>query len=146
MTSPIEKILSRIDSPRKGNRDGQYFAFCPHQTKRRERKLSITERTDGSIRMKCWGGCEFYEILKNHGLEAHELYPPINISGREPRGNPPLVSPSQCLELLYGLINQMVNTVLNFYNGVELTEKDKEQLLSNAHRAIQILEMTKEKA
>jgi hypothetical protein len=40
----------------------------------------------------------------------------------------------------------MVITVLNFYNGVELTEKDKEQLLSNAHRAIQILEMTKEKA
>ncbi len=34
MTSPIEKILSRIDSPQKGTRDGQYFTFCPHQTKR----------------------------------------------------------------------------------------------------------------
>ena len=73
MTSPIEKILGRIDSPKKGYRDGQYLAFCSHQTQRKDRKLSVTERTDGSIRMKCWGGCGFYEILKNHGLEAHEL-------------------------------------------------------------------------
>ena len=146
MTSPIEKILSRVDSPRKGNRDGQYFAFCPHQTKRKERKLSITERTDGSIRMRCWGGCEYYEILKNHGLEAHELYPPRNLSGREPKRNPPLVPINQCLELLNGLIYQMVIPILNFYNGVELKKSDKEQLLFNAHRALQILERTKEKA
>ena len=146
MTSPIEKILSRVDSPRKGNRDGQYFAFCPHQTKRKERKLSITERTDGSIRMRCWGGCEYYEILKNHGLEAHELYPPRNLSGREPKRNPPLVPINQCLELLNGLIYQMVIPILNFYTGVELKKSDKEQLLFNAHRALQILEMTKEKA
>jgi len=38
----------------------------------------------------------------------------------------------------------MVITVLNFYNGVELTPNDREQLLSNAIRTIQILEMTKE--
>jgi hypothetical protein len=146
MKSPIEKVLSRIDTPKKGSRDGQYYAFCSHQTERKDRKLSITERTDGSIRIKCWGGCDFYEILQSIELEAHELYPPRNLGGREPKRNPSLVSTNQCLELLYGLINQMVITVLNFYNGVELTEKDKDQLLSNAHRAIQILEMTKEKA
>ena len=146
MTSPIEKILSKVDSPRKGNKVGQYYAFCSHQINRKKRTLTIGERTDGSIWLWCWGGCNTSEILKNHGLEAHELYPPRNPSGREPKRNPPLISTKQCLELLHGLINQMVITVLNFYNGVELTEKDKEQLLSNAHRAIQILEMTKEKA
>ena len=146
MTTPIEKILSRLDSPKKGYQDGQYLAFCSHQTQRKQRKLSLTERTDGSVRLRCWGGCEFHEILNSLGLEAHELYPPRNRSGYEPKRNPPLVSPNQCIELIKMPINQMVITVLNFYNGVELTEKDKEQLLSNAHRAIQILEMTKEKA
>ena len=146
MTSPIENLLSRVDSPKKGSKAGQYYAFCTHQVNRKERKLSITERTDGSLLLKCWGGCDFYEILMNLGIQAHELYPPRNLSGREPKRNPPLVSTTQCLELLHELVNRMVITVLNFYNGVELTEKDKEQLLSNAHRAIQILEMTKEKA
>jgi len=146
MTSPIEKLLSRVDSPKKGNKAGQYSAFCSHQVNRKERKLSITERTDGSILLKCWGGCDFYEILKNLGLEVHELYPPRNLSGREPKRNPPLVSTTQCLELLHELVNRMVITVLNFYNGAELTPNDREQLLSNAIRTIQILEMTKEKS
>jgi hypothetical protein len=95
--------------------------------------------------LKCWGGCDFYEILRTLGIEAHELYPSSNLSGREPKRNPPLVSTNQCLELLHELINRMVITVLNFYNGVDLSHKDKEQLLSNASRAIHILEMTKEK-
>jgi hypothetical protein len=146
MTSPIENLLSRVDSPKKGNKAGQYSAFCTHQVNRKERKLSITERTDGSLLLKCWGGCDFYEILKNLGLEVHELYPPRNLSGREPKRNPPLVSTTQCLELLHELVNCMVITVLNFYNGVELTPNDREQLLSNAIRTIQILEMTKEKS
>jgi hypothetical protein len=146
MTSPIENLLSRVDSSKKGNKAGQYSAFCTHQVNRKERKLSITERTDGSLLLKCWGGCDFYEILKNLGLEVHELYPPRNLSGREPKRNPPLVSTTQCLELLHELVNCMVITVLNFYNGVELTPNDREQLLSNAIRTIQILEMTKEKS
>jgi hypothetical protein len=146
MTSPIEKLLGRVDSPKKGGKVGQYYAFCSHQVNRRERKLSITERTDGSLLLKCWGGCDFYEILKNLGVEAHELYPPRNLSGREPIRNSPLVSTAQCLELLYELTNRMVIAVLNFHNGVELTPNDREQLLSNAIRTIQILEMTKEKS
>lgn len=145
MKSPIEKLLGRVDSPKKGSKVGQYYAFCSHQVNRRERKLSITERTDGSLLLKCWGGCDFYEILRTLGIEAHELYPSSNLSGREPKRNPPLVSTNQCLELLHELINRMVITVLNFYNGVELSQKDKDQLLSNASRAIHILEMTKEK-
>ena len=146
MTSPIEKLLGRVDSPKKGGKVGQYYAFCSHQVNRRERKLSITERTDGSLLLKCWGGCDFYEILKNLGVEVHELYPPRNLSGREPIRNSPLVSTAQCLELLYELTNRMVIAVLNFHNGVELTPNDREQLLSNAIRTIQILEMTKEKS
>ena len=146
MTSPIEKLLGRVDSPKKGGKVGQYYAFCSHQVNRRERKLSITERTDGSLLLKCWGGCDFYEILKNLGVEAHELYPPRNLSGREPIRNSPLVSTTQCLELLHELTNRMVIAVLNFHNGVELTPNDREQLLSNAIRTIQILEMTKEKS
>ena len=146
MTSPIEKLLGRVDSPKKGSKAGQYSAFCSHQVNRKERKLSITERTDGSLLLKCWGGCDFYEILKNLGLEVHDLYPPRNLSGREPKRNPPLVSTTQCLELLHVLINRMVITVLSFHNGVELTPDDREQLLSNAIRVIQILEMTKEKS
>ena len=146
MTSPIEKLLGRVDSPKKGGKVGQYYAFCSHQVNRRERKLSITERSDGSLLLKCWGGCDFYELLKNLGVEAHELYPPRNLSGREPIRNSPLVSTDQCLELLYELTNRMVIAVLNFHNGVELTPNDREQLLSNAIRTIQILEMTKEKS
>ena len=146
MRSPIEKILSKVDSPKKGNKVGQYSAFCSHQINRKARTLSICELTDGSILLFCHAGCEFHEILKNHGLEAHELYPPRNLSGREPKRNPPLVSTNQCLELLNGLIYQMVIPVCNFCNGVELKESDKEQLLLNAHRALQILDLTKEKA
>ena len=146
MTSPIEKLLGRVDSPKKGGKVGQYYAFCSHQVNRRERKLSITERTDGSLLLKCWGGCDFYEILINLGVEAHELYPPRNLSGKEPIRNSPLVSTTQCLELLHELTNRMVIAVLNFHNGAELTPNDREQLLSNAIRAIQILEMTKEKS
>ena len=146
MTSPIEKLLGRVDSPKKGSKAGQYYAFCTHQVNRKERKLSITERTDGSLLLKCWGGCDFYEILKNLEIQVHELYPPRNLSERVPKRNPPLVSTTQCLELLHELVNRMVITVLNFYNGVELTTNDREQLLSNAIRTIQILEMTKEKS
>ncbi len=145
MTTPIEKILSRLDSPKKGYQDGQYLAFCSHQTQRKERKLSLTERTDGSVRIKCWGGCEFHEILNSLGLKAHELYPPRNLSGREPKRNPPLVSPNQCLELIHEPINLMAITVLNFCNGVELSEQDMDRLLYSAHRALYLLEMSKGK-
>ena len=54
MKSPIEKLLGRVDSPKKGSKVGQYYAFCSHQVNRRERKLSITERTDGSLLLKCF--------------------------------------------------------------------------------------------
>ena len=58
---------------------GRYLACCPaHDDK--SPSLSITEKDDGIVLVRCWAGCETEDVLAAVGLTFSDLYP-------EPLGN-----------------------------------------------------------
>ena len=73
MISPVEKLLSRLDGVRETKR-GAWQARCPaHGDK--SPSLSIKETGDGTILLRCFAGCNAYEIVSVVGLELSDLFP-----------------------------------------------------------------------
>ncbi len=73
----IETLISRLDSVKETGH-GKYVARCPaHDDK--SPSLSVTEKDDGVILIRCWAGCETEDVLTAIGLRFSDLYPePLN--------------------------------------------------------------------
>ena len=72
ISSPIEKVLSRLEGIRGGN--SSWTARCPgHEDKRNS--LSIYEGIDGKVLLKCHAGCETENILTAIDLGMKDLFP-----------------------------------------------------------------------
>jgi hypothetical protein len=52
----------------------RWIACCPAHQDRRP-SLTITEKDDGMVLIKCWAGCGAADILAAVGLEFDALYP-----------------------------------------------------------------------
>ena len=52
----------------------RWIACCPAHQDRRP-SLTITEKDDGMVLIKCWAGCGAADILAAAGLEFDALYP-----------------------------------------------------------------------
>lgn len=71
--TPLEKLLDKLTKVRRTKADC-YSALCPaHDDKRPS--LSIRERDDGVLLLKCWHGCATHEIVSAVGLKMQDLYP-----------------------------------------------------------------------
>lgn len=71
---PLHDLLNTLEGVKKTG-PSRYIARCPsHQDKRPS--LTITEKDDGVVLIKCWAGCGAAEILRAVGLEFSALYPP----------------------------------------------------------------------
>lgn len=77
--TPIETFLEVADGARKSG--SGWSAKCPAH-KDSKASLSITEGADGKVLLFCHAGCDFSSIVKAHGLEEGDLFPPKDREGR----------------------------------------------------------------
>ena len=71
--SPAELLLPRLDRV-EARGEGRWLACCPAHDDRHP-SLTITEKADGMVLVKCWSGCGFQEIVDAVGLEQKDLFP-----------------------------------------------------------------------
>lgn len=69
----LPDLLNQLEKVRKTGKD-RYVACCPSHADRNP-SLTITEKPDGMVLIKCWAGCGAAEILDAVGLDYAALYP-----------------------------------------------------------------------
>jgi hypothetical protein len=124
--SPIEKTLLQLQRVRQ-RQDGQWSACCPAHDDNGP-SLSVRETPDGSVLIHCFAGCDVTEIVAAIGLEVADLFPPRQLSGREPTRIPRLITSGQALELLDHEAHLVTVVAANVLNGVSLKQEDLSRL------------------
>jgi len=66
--------LQKVKSTGRSKFGATWIACCPSHQDRRP-SLTITEKPDGMVLMKCWAGCGAAEILSAIGMDYDALYP-----------------------------------------------------------------------
>lgn len=69
----IQDLLNTLQKVKKTGKD-RWIALCPAHPDKRP-SLTITEKSDGMVLIKCWSGCGAAEILDAVGLDYSALYP-----------------------------------------------------------------------
>lgn len=72
MTRPVDRVLSRLDNPKRSS--GCWKARCPAHDDSHA-SLSVKEYPDGSAGVKCFTGCTTDQVLSAMGLERRHLFP-----------------------------------------------------------------------
>lgn len=70
---PIEKLLPRLDQVKR-TAPGKWIAACPAHADKRP-SLNIREIEDGTLLLKCWGGCGGVDVVEAAGLRLGDLFP-----------------------------------------------------------------------
>lgn len=70
---PLHDLLNTLESVKKTG-PARYIAKCPSHPDKRP-SLTITEKDDGVVLIKCWAGCGAADILSAVGLDWDALYP-----------------------------------------------------------------------
>lgn len=70
----LQEFLSTLQQVKKTG-PARYIALCPSHQDRRP-SLTITEKDDGMVLIRCWAGCGAADILAAVGMEFDALYPP----------------------------------------------------------------------
>ena len=130
--SPIDQILSRLVNVRQ-RQDAQWLAICPsHEDKKPS--LSIRETSEGSVLLHCFASCKTQDVLESIGLDPSSLFPPRDLSGREPKRTPRLLTASQALELLGTEAMVVAVTAGNLSKGISLLPHDLKRCQISATR------------
>ena len=98
MNDPISKVLQLLTKV-KQRQSGQWSACCPAHNDNGP-SLSIRETPEGAVLLHCFGGCPTTAVISAIGIDMNDLFPPKQLTGREPKRKPRLLSASQALELL----------------------------------------------
>lgn len=122
----IEDILSRLEKvKRTGN--GNWLACCPaHED--RSPSLTIGERPDGIVVVKCFAECSFDEIVEAVGLGYEPWFPPKQAEDFKPAIKRPYPA-GDVLEALHHEALIVATAACNIGNGIELTKEDKDRIL-----------------
>ena len=130
--APIDNVLAQLSDARQ-MQSGQYAARCPaHGGKKRN--LTIREFTSGAVGVYCFAGCLTADVVAAMGLEMSDLFPPRQLSGREPKRQPRLLTAGQALELLQAEATFIAVAAANLASGVVLTPAERERLRQAAAR------------
>ena len=132
MNSPIEKVLSRLESVRQ-RQQSQWSARCPAHADKGP-SLSVRESADGAVLIHCFAGCTPHEVVGSIGIELHELYPPRELTPGTPKRTPQLLTSGQALELLAQEALLVAVAAGNVGQGVALTQSDTDRVLQAAGR------------
>ena len=80
---PLRRVLDLLDGVRPGA-DG-YTALCPAHDDTNP-SLSVSERDDGKVLIKCFAGCDTQEVVEALGLEMRDLFPRTSFRSRKRGG------------------------------------------------------------
>ena len=69
----VHDLLATLQKPKQTG-PHRWIACCPAHQDRRP-SLTITEKDNGMVLIKCWAGCGAADILAAVGLEFDALYP-----------------------------------------------------------------------
>lgn len=72
-TTPIDRLLPKLERVKQTGSD-RWIARCPAHDDDSP-SLSIRERPDGVLLVKCWAGCGAAEIIESVGLRLRDLFP-----------------------------------------------------------------------
>ncbi len=85
-----DTLLSRLEGVRKTGPES-HIARCPgplHKHGDRHPSLSIRERPQGIVLLKCWTGCSVEEVLAAVGMTFDDLFPPRPIENSKAERRP----------------------------------------------------------
>jgi hypothetical protein len=77
-------FLARLDHV-KEIRPGQWRAKCPAHDGKSDGSLSVSETPDGTVLVRCWGGCDLAAIAVSVGLEPRDFFPARNLTTQAKR-------------------------------------------------------------
>jgi len=124
--APIDNILAQLHKVRQ-RQPGQWSACCPaHDDK--SPSLSVRETSEGSVLLHCFTGCSVAEVVGALGLDMSDLFPPPQLSGREPKRTPRLLTAGQALELLDREAHFVTVAAANLLNGYALNQDDLDRM------------------
>ena len=125
--NPLENILNRLEKVRKGSSAGRWMACCPAHDDR-SASLSIREKDDGVILIKCHALCSSMEILRALGLELKDLYPSaLTTSGKKSDKRP--FNSTEALRCISREAMIVFCAAKKLANGEALLKADIERLL-----------------
>ena len=130
--APIDTILAQLSKVRQ-RQPGQWSACCPAHADKGP-SLSVRENPDGSVLLHCFAGCPTSDVVAALGLDLADLFPPRQLSGREPKHPPRLLSAGQALELLEREAYLVAVSAANALHGVVLTQADLDRLTQSVRR------------
>ena len=139
--SPINLLLPLLRKVRQ-RQVGQWSACCPAHADRNP-SLSVREASDGSVLLRCFGGCSVNEVTYALGLDLSDLFPPREQSKTAPKRTPRLMSTGQALELLEKESMLTLMTAFKLKTGESLSEKYHNDLFAAAGRIQHIRAETK---
>ncbi len=124
-----EEFVSRLEGVRSSGRR-TWTSKCPAHDDRSP-SLSVREKDDGRILIRCFAGCEAQAIVESLGLTFSDLYPDKPISHRE-RGV--RHNPRDLLQLVRREVNIVVLAAEDLKNGKPLSDDDHSRLLAAVGR------------
>lgn len=84
--------------------------------------------------LHCFAGCPVSGIVSALGLEMSGLFPPRQLSGREPKRTPRLLTAGQALELIDREAQLLAVVAANMLRGVEINQNDLDRIAKAAGR------------
>lgn len=130
----IQDLLTKLQKVRQTGRN-RWIACCPAHADRSP-SLTITEKDDGVILIKCWAECGAADVLAAVGLEFDVLFPP---NTNDHRGKPVRKpwNPADLLEVMAFEAAVVSIAASRHAAGEPLDEAERTRLLQ-AHRRLEI--------
>lgn len=120
--APINRVLTSLANVRQ-RQPSQWSARCPtHDDK--SPSLSVRETPEGAVLLHCFAGCAVNNVVAALSLNMTDLFPPRQLTGREPKRQPRLLTAVQALELLDQEAHLVVVAAANVLHGVALESTD----------------------
>ncbi len=136
----VHALLSRLDLVKRTGPE-THIARCPgplHKHGDRHPSLSIREKPDGIVLLKCWAGCDVEEILGAVSLTFDALFPEKPIEHGKPERRP--FFPSDVFELALREITIAAVIAADLHKNRAVDETGYERLLTCCGRLNNIAE------
>lgn len=127
----IHDLLNTLSKVKKTG-PSRYIALCPAHPDKRP-SLTITEKDDGMVLLKCWAGCGAADVLNAVGLEFDALYPARTDDHRSKPVRKPW-NPADLLQIMAFEATVARICAADVARGRPLTEADTQRLITATQR------------
>ena len=120
-------FLQHLDKVKKTG-PSSWTACCPAHADRSP-SLAVKEADDGTVLIKCFGGCSTYEVLGAVGMDFEDLFPPKETHNRKPESRP---FPAADVLRLMAMESMVVAMTAATMRERKLTEKEVSRVIDAA--------------